>query len=93
MLIICYDFSNTKTRSKFHKFLKKYGRPIQFSIFEIKNSSRLLNKILLEIEKVYKPKFTMADSIIVIPISVADRKKIRRYGYSVQEEQELVWFD
>jgi CRISPR-associated protein Cas2 len=93
MLLICYDFTNNKTRNKFHKFLKKYGRPIQFSVFEIKNSPRILNIILLEIEKKYKPKFTMADSIIVVPVSVADRKKIRRYGYSVQEEQELVWLD
>ena len=93
MLIITYDFSNNKIRTKFHKFLKKHGRPLQYSVFEIKNSSRLLNLILLEIEKTYKPKFTMADSILIIPITAKDQAKIVRYGYSVQEEQEIIWFD
>ncbi|NJK71827.1 CRISPR-associated endonuclease Cas2 [Candidatus Gracilibacteria bacterium] len=93
MLIVTYDFSNNKIRTKFHKFLKKYGHPLQYSVFEIKNSPRILNIIMLEIEKVYKPKFTLADSILIIPISLADTHKIRRYGYSVQEEKELIWFD
>jgi CRISPR-associated protein Cas2 len=93
MLIITYDFSDNKIRTKFHKFLKKYGRPLQFSVFEIKNSSRILNIVLLEIEKKYKPKFTMADSILIIPITPKDQHRIIRYGYSVQEEKEIVWFD
>jgi CRISPR-associated protein Cas2 len=93
MLIITYDFSDNKIRTKFHKFLKKYGRPLQFSVFEIKNSPRILNIVMLEIEKKYKPKFTLADSILVIPITLKDQNRIIRYGYSVQEEKELVWFD
>jgi CRISPR-associated protein Cas2 len=93
MLIVTYDFSNNKIRTKFHKFLKKHGRPLQYSVFEIKNSNRILNIILLEIEKVYKPKFTMADSILIIPITQKDQSKVLRYGYSVQEEKELLWFD
>jgi CRISPR-associated protein Cas2 len=93
MLIITYDFSENKIRTQFHKFLKKYGRALQFSVFEIKNSSRLLNIILNEIEKKYKPKFTLADSILIIPISKADEKKVIRYGYSATEEKEIVWLD
>ena len=92
MIIITYDISNTKIRTKFHKFLKKHGRPIQYSVFEIKNSPRLLNMIILEVEKVYKPKFTMADSILIIPISKADQSKIVRYGQAVSEEEEILWF-
>ncbi len=41
----------------------------------------------------YKPKFTLADSILIIPISEANTHKITRYGYSVQEEKSLIWFD
>lgn len=92
MLIISYDFSHTKTRTKFHKFLKKHGRPIQYSVFEIKNSRRILDIIKSEVDTKYKPKFTMADSIIIIPISKHDQTKIVRYGGSVQEEQPIVWF-
>lgn len=91
MLIITYDFSNNRIRTKFHKFLRKYGRPLQYSVFEIKNSNRLLNIILLEIDKVYKPKFTTADSILIIPISKADQHKVIRYGYGAEEEKEILW--
>ena len=93
MLLISYDFSNTKIRTKFHKYLKKYGRPLQYSVFEIQNSPRVLNIILLEIETIYKPKFTLADSIIVVPITTADESRIRRYGYSVQEQKDLLWLE
>ena len=68
-----------------------YSRALLYSVFEIKNSSRLLNIILNEIDKVYKPKFTMADSILIIPISIADQKKIVRYGYGAEEEKEILW--
>ena len=36
MLIISYDISETKVRTKFSKFLQKFGRRIQLSVFEIK---------------------------------------------------------
>lgn len=91
MLIICYDISENKLRTKFHKFLSKFGRPLQYSVFELKNSPRLLNTVLLEIETKFRPKFTLADSILIIPLSDAQQQKIIRYGHSVQEEQDLVW--
>ena len=92
MLLISYDFSSDKTRAKFSKFINKYGRRIQYSVYEIRNSERVLQNILNEIELVYKKKFTGADSIVVIPISEADKKKVRRYGYAENEEKEVVVF-
>jgi len=92
MLLISYDFSNDKVRSKFSKFLEKFGRRLQYSVFEIKNSPRMLQNILNEIELDYKKKFTGADSIIIIPICEGDRKKIRRYGYAKNEEMDVVVF-
>ena len=38
MLIVTYDIHDDKTRTKFGKLLKKYGRRLQYSVFEIKNS-------------------------------------------------------
>jgi CRISPR-associated protein Cas2 len=92
MLLISYDFSSDKTRAKFSKFITKYGRRIQYSVYEIRNSERVLQNILNEIELVYKKKFTGADSIVIIPISQADRKKVLRYGYAANEEKEVVIF-
>jgi len=90
MLIITYDISNDKLRTKFAKFLQKHGRRLQYSVFEIKNSERLLNIILLEIEKKFAPKFEITDSILIFPINPNCSSKIYRYGYPVQEEKDLL---
>jgi len=93
MLIITYDMSDNKLRTKFSKLLCKYGRRLQYSVFEIKNSQRILNLILLEIEKKFAPKFTMSDSILIFPINPNCVNKIYRYGFPVEEEKELLIID
>ena len=92
MLIIAYDISKDSLRAKFSRFLKKHGRKIQYSVVEIKNSPRVLRIIMAELDKVYKPKFTMSDSVIIFPISEADQTKVVRIGWSVQEEKDFVSF-
>ena len=91
MLIITYDIHNDKLRTKFSKLLKKYWRRLQYSVFEIKNSERILSIIKREIEEIYKPKFTWADSILIIPITKADTEKIIRYWQPAMEEEELLF--
>lgn len=92
MLYIAYDFTNDKQRAKFSKFLNKYGRKKQYSVYMLKNSERVLEIILKEIEKNFAPKFEKSDSIIIIPISPADQKKIIRYGYSSNDDEEILFF-
>jgi|GEM_PF-2456495 len=58
MLIVTYDIHNDKLRTKFGKFLKKYGRRLQYSVFEIKNSDRILGIVKREIEAKFEPEFT-----------------------------------
>ncbi|MDR0772494.1 MAG: CRISPR-associated endonuclease Cas2 [Candidatus Peribacteria bacterium] len=45
---------------------------MQYSVFEIKNSQRHLNLITTQVKQIFEPKFTGADSILIIPISEAD---------------------
>lgn len=92
MFLISYDFTNNKVRSKFSKFLLKYGRRIQYSVFEIKNSPRVLTNIQKEIDLVYKKLFQNTDSILIFPICEGCQKKIRRYGYAANEEKEVLIF-
>ena len=89
MLLVSYDISETKVRSKFSKYLQKFGRRIQLSVFEIKNSKRFLNNIILEIENKYKPKFTGADSILVFELGSSP--KVHRFGYAANEEEKIVF--
>ena len=91
MLIVSYDIHNDKLRTKFWKLLKKFGRRLQYSVFEIKNSERILKILITEIELTFAPKFTLADSIFIIPISKAQNDKVIRYGQPAMEEEEILF--
>ncbi len=92
MFIVSYDFESNRRRTRFSTFLKKFGRRIQYSVFEIKNSKRVLDNIHTEVEMEYAPYFTKRDSIVIFPLCEACTKKIGRYGYAVNEEQDVVVF-
>lgn len=53
MLLISYDISNDKLRTKFSKYLSKFGFRLQYSLFEIKNSETVLQNIETEIKNTY----------------------------------------
>ena len=91
-MIVSYDFSSDKRRTKFSKFLEKYGRRIQYSVFEIKNSPRILENILTEVNLRYKPHFTNADSIVIIKMCEPCKEKVMKFGYAQNEDKEVVVF-
>jgi len=93
MLLVSYDISNDKVRTGFSKYLKKYGRRLQYSVYEIRNSQRVLKNILEEIKLRYKPKFTKTDSVVIIPICETCKKRIIRFGHLVNEEKEVIFFE
>lgn len=92
MLIVSYDFTNDRIRTKFSKFLCKFGRKLQYSVYEIRNSARVLQNILNEIELKYRKTFTGADSIVIFQIGGADKRRVIRYGYAENDEKEVVIF-
>ncbi|MBX6334847.1 CRISPR-associated endonuclease Cas2 [Candidatus Saccharibacteria bacterium] len=93
MLLIAYDISNTKLRTKFSKMIMKYGRRLQMSVYELNNSPRTLNNVLIEIDRRFKPRFEKTDSVMIIPLCKADKAKILRMGYAVHEEKSVVLFE
>ena len=66
---------------------------MQYSVYEIRNSPRVLQNIKIEIELKYKKSFTGADSIVIFQICEGDKKKVVRYGYAENEEKEVVVFE
>lgn len=92
MLLVSYDFEDNNPRTKFSKFLKKFGRKLQYSVYEIRHSARVLQNILSEVELKYKKQFKNADSIIMIQLCEACQKKIVRYGYAVNDEKDVIVF-
>lgn len=90
MLIISYDIKRDKLRRNFNKFIKKYGSRLQFSVYKIKNSQRVLDIILVEIEDNYSKLFSEDDSIIIFNIN---DDKIIRYGYAKHDEDDIIIID
>jgi len=92
MILVTYDISDDKLRTKFAKFLDQYGRRLQYSVYEIKNSPRILNKVLAELETKYEEKFAVTDSVLIFQMCKGDTKKIQRFGFAAHDEEEVVMF-
>jgi len=88
MIILTYDIQNDKLRTRFSKFITQYGRRLQYSVYEINNSERVLNLIEIEIKNVFAAQFSQRDSVLIFRIT--DSSKILRYGYAKNEETDLV---
>lgn len=88
MLIVSYDISDNKLRTKFSKFLSRFGYRLQYSVFKVKNSQRLRNNIMAEIEGKYSKKFSETDSVILF--SMSKQCQIRFYGYAEHEEKDMI---
>jgi CRISPR-associated protein Cas2 len=89
MIILSYDISDTKLRTRFSKFILQYGRKLQFSVYEIKNSRRILDLIMLELKNNFEKKFTQKDSVFIFDLT--ENCKIFRFGYAKNEEEDLIF--
>lgn len=87
MIIVSYDIGDDKLRTKFSKFLTKFGHRIQYSVYEIDHSERMLNNIANEIKNHFEKKFSQADSVYIFIMSSSC--KTIRYGYAKNEESDL----
>lgn len=88
MIVISYDISNDKLRTKFSKYLNRFGHRIQYSVFVIENSSKLLNNIISDIENKYSKLFSEEDSVYIFKLSSSC--EIKRYGYAKHEEEDIL---
>lgn len=88
MIIISYDISDDKLRTKFSKYLRRFGHRIQYSVFEIDNSGKLLNNIICDIENRYSKCFKEEDSIYIFKLSSSC--EVIRYGYAKHEEEDIL---
>ncbi len=87
VIIVTYDISNDKLRSHLSKYLEKYGVRVQFSVYEIQNSKRILEIVLNGIETKFKSRFTGADSVYVFK---ANHEETIRYGNATLVDSGLI---
>lgn len=88
MVIISYDISNNKKRTKFNKYIRKFGHRLQFSVYEIENSNRVLNNIIADINNKFTKEFDDTDSVYIFKMSSSC--EILKYGYASHENDTLL---
>lgn len=88
MILISYDISNDKKRRRFSKYLEKYGRRIQYSVFEINNSAHVLDNIITDINNRFAKSFDQSDSIYIFKLN--PNCETWRFGYAANEEEDLL---
>lgn len=87
VIIITYDISDNKVRTHFSKFLEKYGVRVQFSVFEVKNSKRILDIVINGIENKFKKRFESGDSIYIFK---SNHSETIRYGSATLVDSGLI---
>jgi CRISPR-associated protein Cas2 len=88
MLLVSYDISNDKLRARFAKFLLKYGNRLQYSVYEIKNSKRVIENLKVKIESYFAKSFEQSDSVFIFITGASC--EIIKYGYAKNEDSDLI---
>lgn len=87
MFIVSYDISNDKLRTKFAKYLSRFGHRLQYSVFQIDNSSRIIDNIIQDLKNNFEKKFTQEDSVMIFKLSSSC--EIIRFGYAKNDEKDF----
>lgn len=88
MILISYDISNNKKRTKFSKYLSKFGYRLQYSVFKIENSERILKNIIFDLNNIFLKTFDQSDSVYIFKMSASC--DIMKFGYAKNDDAELV---
>ena len=76
-IVITYDISNDKRRTKIHKVLSSYGQWMQFSVFECSLSETEYARLRNRLNRLIKPE---EDSIRFYFLCACCQKKVERIG-------------
>lgn len=88
MIIISYDISDTKKRNRFHKYIQKFGHRLQYSVYEIENSERILKNIIADLQNRFLKTFDETDSVYIFKLSASC--EILKYGYARHEDEPIL---
>ena len=91
MMIVSYDIADDKLRGNFAKFLKKFGYRLQYSVYQVKNSKRVLDNITTEINTYFGKRFDQTDSVIIFQLSQQCKKTC--FGYAANDDDEVIIVD
>lgn len=90
MTIVSYDIKNDKLRTKFAKMLRSQGAiRLQFSVYEVNNTQRIIDNIKLNIVEKFSKHFTGADSVLIFD---APNAKVQKFGNAIHRDKDVVYF-
>jgi CRISPR-associated protein Cas2 len=55
-IVVVYDISNDRRRTRLHNALKNFGTPVQYSVFECMVDGKRLEEMKKAIRRVIKPR-------------------------------------
>jgi CRISPR-associated protein Cas2 len=87
-VVITYDISEDKRRTKIHKVLKSYGQWMQFSVFECDLTETQYARLRLRLSKLIKPD---QDSIRFYFLCACCKDKVERIG-GEQVREDSIFF-
>jgi CRISPR-associated protein Cas2 len=87
-VVISYDISEDKRRTKIHKILKSYGQWMQFSLFECDLTDTQYAKLRFRLSKMIQPK---QDSVRFYFLCACCQPKVERIG-GEQVRDESIFF-
>ncbi len=88
MILISYDIADNKLRTRFMKYITKFGHRLQYSVYEIDNGKTVLDNIRQEIEDKWVPLFGENDSVMIFVMS--ETCKIIKCGYAKHDEEGII---
>ena len=89
MLVISYDIKDDKLRTRFSKMLTKHGAiRLQYSVYEVNNTDRVINNLMTKIDAVFAKKFGGEDSVIIFDVSSV---KLTKYGNAIHRDKDIVY--
>lgn len=89
MIIISYDIKDDKIRTKFAKMLRSQGAiRLQFSVYEVNNTQRIINNIRINIADKFSKLFTGADSVLIFD---APNAKVEKFGNAIHRDTDIVY--
>ena len=89
MIIISYDIKDDKLRTRFAKMLRKQGAiRLQFSVYEVNNTQRVIDNIKLNIEGKFAKLFGGADSVLIFD---APNAKVQKYGNAIHRDVDVAY--
>ena len=90
MVIVSYDIEDDKLRGRFSRQLTKSGAiRLQYSVYEVNNTKRVIDNLKLMIEKDFAQQFGGGDSVVIFDIGSAD---VIKYGNAIHRDQDVVFF-